>query len=159
STELPLPIEQVFPFFAEAENLERITPPQLSFRIESPVPIVMREGTEIDYRLSLFGFPFRWKSLISVWRPPFEFVDEQVSGPYALWRHLHRFSRTGDGATLMEDRVEYQLPLAPLGNLALPLVRLQLDRIFAYRNKVILQLLTVPAITPHPEIQESRTEE
>jgi len=137
---LPLALDQVFAFFAEAQNLERITPPELRFRIASPTPIEIATGTRIDYRLSLFGLPFTWRSLISHWEPPHAFVDEQVQGPYTLWHHTHTFSETDEG-TLINDRVLYRLPLWPLGEIALPIVKLQLKRIFGYRQQAIRSLL------------------
>lgn len=139
---LPLPRPEVFAFFAEAANLGRITPPELNFAIITPQPIVMAEGTRIDYRLALFGLPFSWQTLISCWEPPGLFIDEQISGPYRQWVHRHTFQELPDGTTLMEDEVLYELPLAPFGELTHPLVRLQLERIFAYRQKSVERLLS-----------------
>jgi ligand-binding SRPBCC domain-containing protein len=139
-TLLPQSVDEVFAFFANAENLERITPPELDFQILTPTPIVMREGKLIDYRLRLFGVPFGWRTRIVEWRPNDRFIDEQVRGPYASWRHRHTFAACEDG-TRMTDRVEYRLPLMPAGMLALPLVRRQLDRIFRYRADTIRRLL------------------
>ena len=139
-TSLPAPQDDVFAFFANAENLQQITPPELAFRILTPTPIDIGQGTIIDYRLRLFGVPFNWRTRILQWQPNARFIDEQVSGPYRSWRHVHTFAECEEG-TRMTDRVEYRLPLQPAGALALPLVRRQLDRIFRSRASAIRLLL------------------
>jgi ligand-binding SRPBCC domain-containing protein len=131
---------EVFDFFAAAENLERITPPELNFRILTPLPIRMGSGALIEYRLRLFAFPFRWRTRISHWDPGVAFVDEQLTGPYAKWVHTHRFQDAA-GGTLVTDEVKYRLPLFPVGEVAYPLVRFQLERIFGYRARRLGELL------------------
>jgi len=134
---VPRPRPQVFAFFADAANLERLTPPNLKFSIQTSLPIAMLPGAIIDYRLSLFRVPFRWRTVIEVFEPGSRFIDVQAKGPYALWRHLHEFI-DAPGGTLARDRVEYALPLGPLGDLAHALfVRRQLEQIFDFRRGII----------------------
>jgi ligand-binding SRPBCC domain-containing protein len=100
----------------------------------------MREGSLIDYKLCLFGVPLRWRARISSWGPPTGFVDEQVRGPYRLWERAHRFHEKGH-KTIAEDEVRYGLPFWPLGEVFHPLVRLQLERIFRFRQRAVRRCL------------------
>jgi ligand-binding SRPBCC domain-containing protein len=137
---IPRPIGDVFRFFADAFNLEAITPPFLRFRIVTRPPIPMAVGTSIDYRLRLFGMPFRWRTRIERFDPESGFVDVQVRGPYRLWHHTHAFEALGT-ATRMRDRVRYALPLGPLGRLVHALVvRRTLETIFDYRRDRISEI-------------------
>jgi ligand-binding SRPBCC domain-containing protein len=139
---LPAAPGDVFPFFADAHNLEAITPPWLGFRVVTPRPIEMRAGALIEYRLRLHGVPLRWRTRIAVWDPPWRFVDVQIAGPYRLWHHTHDFEPDGDG-TVMRDTVRYALPLGPLGELAhRALVRRDLAAIFDFRRRAVLASLS-----------------
>ena len=141
SLTLDLPRVQVFDFFADAGNLERITPPELKFEIITSQPIEVKKGALIDYRLKLRGFPLTWKTIISIWSPPVEFVDEALESPYRQWIHRHTFTELEPSKTLIEDEVRYRLPFAPLGDLAHWFVRRELDHIFDFRQKAVAEIL------------------
>ena len=143
---LIMPRDELFPFFADAGNLGRITPPEMHFEIVTAPPIVMQPGTLIDYQIRMFGVPLRWRTEITEWNPPIEFVDTQLRGPYAEWVHRHRFIAFTGGTTLMEDHVRFRLPLGRLGAVAGPVVRRQLRRIFEYRRGAVARLLESPAL-------------
>jgi ligand-binding SRPBCC domain-containing protein len=137
---IPRPRADVFPFFADAANLERLTPPFLGFQILTPRPIAMGPGTRIEYRIKLNGISMKWRTLIETYEPGVMFVDTQERGPYKVWRHTHTFEDV-PGGTRLGDVVEYQLPLGPLGSLAHALfVRRQLTTIFDYRAKVMTEM-------------------
>ena len=138
---LPLPVDDVFGFFARARNLEAITPAWLRFEVLTPEPLAMAPGTMIDYRLRLHGLPLRWVTRIEEWQANRGFVDRQVRGPYRLWHHRHDFTAV-DGGTMVRDLVRYQLPFGPLGALAhVALVRRDLERIFDFRQRAVGRLL------------------
>lgn len=143
-TVLPAPLDRVFPFFSDAANLGRITPPSLGFQILTPSPITMQEGTLIDYRINLHGIPMKWRTLISKWNPPHDFVDEQLRGPYRAWIHHHEFTALPNGRTRMRDTVHYSLPFAPFSAVALPFVRHEITGIFAFRQKVMSEFFPEP---------------
>ena len=135
------PLDNVFGFFSDAANLPALTPAFLRFRIRTPGPIEMKTGVQIDYTISLFGIPLRWRTRITDWQPGVRFVDEQEAGPYAVWRHTHEFEARG-GSTLVRDVVEYVEPLGALGALAHFLfVERLLGRIFDFRHEATRRLL------------------
>lgn len=131
------PIDEVFSFFSKPENLEHITPKYLHFKIQTPLPVKMEVGTVIDYSIRLRGVPIRWRSIISSYEPPYEFVDEQIKGPYSVWHHTHIF-REKDNGTEIEDHVKYKIPLGFIGDIANYLfVKKDLNYIFEYRKEII----------------------
>ena len=137
---LRAPIETVFEFFADARNLERITPPELEFKIITPQPNDIRRGALIDYKLKLRGVSIIWKTEIAEWNPPREFVDSALKSPYKQWIHRHTFEESASGETVMRDLVRYHLPFEPLGDLAHWLVRRELKHIFDYRRKIVAEI-------------------
>lgn len=144
--------DEVFPFFADAFNLEALTPPLLRFRVITPGPIEMRAGTLIQYRLRLRGVPVSWKTLIQEWAPSRRFVDTQLSGPYALWHHTHTFDPLPGERTLMTDTVRYAIGFGPLGEAAhRTLVRRDVEAIFDYRREAIVPLLQRSISRPAPQ--------
>jgi len=137
---VPFSLNKVFPFFAEAKNLERITPDLLHFRIEKMSTPEIQKGTLIDYNLKIHGFPAKWKTLIEDWQPPVQFVDTQLKGPYKLWHHTHSFAQMGKG-TLLTDKVRFKLPLGFLGHaVAQTFVQKDVESIFKYRREVMSEV-------------------
>jgi len=128
---VPYVREEVFEFFSDAHELERITPDWLHFHVLTPRPIEMEAGTLIDYRLKLHGIPINWKTEISVWEPPYRFVDRQQKGTYRYWHHAHIFEEI-EGGTLVKDRVDYGVPGGPLIHKLL--VEKDLLKIFSHRQ-------------------------
>lgn len=136
-----LPLEEVFDFFGRPENLSRITPLSLGFKILTPSPVKMQAGAVIDYTIRAAAIPLRWTTLISDYDPPRRFVDVQLRGPYSFWHHEHLFE-AADGGTLVIDKVHYALPGGPLGDLVHVLfVKRQLEAIFDFRREQIMAAL------------------
>jgi len=134
------PLEEVFAFFSDAGNLDKVTPPWLGFQILTPLPIRMGVGTEIRYRLKVHGVPVGWRTEITVWEPPHRFVDTQRQGPYRQWIHEHRFTAV-PGGTRMRDTVDFALPgwiLEPL--IYRWLVRRDIEQIFSFRQRIFRDL-------------------
>lgn len=141
---IPRPIDEVFAFFADARNLEEITPPWLAFRILAISTDAVSAGTEIRYRLRLHGIPIFWRTEIRQWKSPHRFVDVQRAGPYRLWHHTHCFE-AHEGKTRMIDIVRYRLPFGLLGRIVHALkVRGDVRRIFDYRHQRIQELFAEP---------------
>jgi ligand-binding SRPBCC domain-containing protein len=137
NTFIPRSREEVFAFFSDAGNLQKLTPAFLHFHMITPQPINMQAGTLIDYQLQLYGIPVRWRTLIRTFEPVTSFSDVQLKGPYRLWHHHHEFKEV-PGGTEMRDTVDYEIPFGPLGAIARWLfVRRTLESIFDYRATVI----------------------
>ena len=129
------PLEEVFNFFSRAENLQKVTPPQLQFHILTPLPIEMKTGTIIDYQLKVYHLPFSWRTEITEWDPPHKFTDIQVRGPYRKWIHQHFFEKSGDG-TMMKDLLQYAIPGGIFATwINSLLVRKDIESIFRFREK------------------------
>ncbi len=137
TTRISAPIDEVWPFFSNARNLERLTPAFLEFEVLTPDPIEMEVGTRIDYKLRIRGLPIRWQSEITAWEPQHRFVDEQRRGPYKAWIHEHTFEAEGD-ATIARDFVQYDHVGGRLANRLM--VGPDVRRIFAYREKVLQEI-------------------
>ena len=137
---VPKPLEEVFSFFSRAENLQRLTPPWLHFRILSVDPQPVRKGTLIRYSLRWRIFPVRWLTEILEWDPPDRFVDVQLKGPYKLWHHQHRFIAEAGGTRII-DEVQYALPFGVVGRIAHALkVKQDVATIFAYREDMVRKM-------------------
>lgn len=138
---------ETWAFFSRAENLPRITPASMAFKILTRTPIEMFAGTLIDYRVRVNGIPLRWRTRIIDWSPPRQFIDLQLRGPYVLWHHQHTFEPHASGGTECRDRVTYTLPGGPLGwPVHALMVRPQLLGIFRFRREAIAKYLG--AVTP-----------
>jgi len=132
-----LPIEKVFEFFADANQLERITPQWLHFKVLTPCPIEMKAGLILDYRIRLHAIPIKWRTEISAWEPPFRFVDQQLKGPYKRWHHEHTFQEV-DGKTIVCDNVHY----IPRGGSLIHrfMVKPDLEKIFRFRHDRLTEI-------------------
>tara|TARA_Y100000780_G_scaffold232412_1_gene263629 strand:+ start:33668 stop:35029 length:1362 start_codon:yes stop_codon:yes gene_type:complete len=130
----------IFDFFQDEKNLDQLTPDFLNFKVLGKNTPEIQEGTEIYYRLKLNGIPFRWKTLIRRWEPPYLFVDTQESGPYQVWDHTHTFEAT-DRGVMVSDKVYWKLPIPFI---SLPIagfkVRSDVKKIFAFRKQKMEEL-------------------
>ncbi len=136
-TRLPAARADVFRFFSDATQLERLTPAWLKFSLVTPTPIELREGTLIDYKLRVHGIPLKWRSRISSWELPYRFSDEQIRGPYRRWHHVHTFTEDGDG-TICRDEVDYSVWGGRLIHGLF--VKRDLEAIFRFRIKVLKEI-------------------
>lgn len=130
------PIEKVFSFFQQPENLSKTTPAWLNFKILTPLPLTMKEGAIFEYEIKLFGFRFLWKTLISKYKPLELFVDEQNKGPYKKWVHTHSFVEI-NGKVIMHDHISYDLFGGPLKYLLNKIfIKRSIKNIFKFRKSI-----------------------
>ena len=141
---LPRPRSEVFQFFSDVQNLERITPPWLNFEVLTPKPVALKVGALIDYRIRVHGFPLSWRTEITTWLPPHQFVDVQLRGPYTLWHHTHTFEER-NGGTLCVDDVRYRPRGGALMNWLF--VRRDVERIFQHRQQRLREIFGTTAST------------
>lgn len=137
---------EAWEFFSTPRNLARITPRDMGFAIREPFDDrPAYTGQLITYTVKpLLRIPLTWVTRIEEVQAPYKFVDTQLRGPYRRWWHEHRFEEV-EGGVLMHDRVEYELPLGPLGGLMhVWVVKGRLKRIFDHRWAV-LEALFGPA--------------
>ena len=139
---IELPLAEVFEFFSSARNLQKVTPAALRFEFLEEPPAEVEVGSLIRYRLRIGGIPVKWVTRIAEWDPPHRFADDQASGPYAYWHHVHSFRELEPGRTLMTDEVDYEVPLGPLGEIArVVFVDRQLAQVFGYRQRAFAAIL------------------
>ncbi len=132
-------LDQTWDFFSSPENLNKLTPNNMGFDIMTPKPIPkMYEGQILEYKVRpILNVPIYWKTEISEVRPKYFFIDNQIRGPYKLWKHKHTFEEIGDKVK-MTDHVTYIIPMGLIGSLAHWLyVKQRLADIFDYRFKVV----------------------
>jgi len=142
-TVIPERLEKVFDFFCRAENLNDITPKWLDFKFVTPPPKEMKAGTLIEYSLKIRFVRIRWLTEITVWEPPYRFIDTQLKGPYKMWVHEHKFEADGEN-TKMTDTVLYELPFGPIGEIAhILFVKRDVIEIFTYRYHRIREIFGV----------------
>jgi uncharacterized protein (TIGR01777 family) len=145
AAKIDAPLATVFAFFSKAENLALLTPPNMTFALQTPSPIAMGAGTMIDYIIKIGPVPMKWRTAIERFEAGHMFIDSQARGPYATWWHVHEFRSMGD-STLVEDHVFYTPPLGIFGRIAHALfIAPKLREVFAYREKAIRLRFGAPA--------------
>jgi len=140
TTVINKPLSEVFEFFSNAENLNKITPPDMQFKILTPLPIIIKKGTLIDYKIKVNGIPLNWQTEITEFEVNKRFIDKQLKGPYRVWIHEHTFEEK-DGKTIMNDHVQFLSPgwfLEPIINKLF--IEKKVKGIFAYREKILTNL-------------------
>jgi uncharacterized protein len=148
---VPAGLDDVFAFFSDPSCLARLTPPAMQLRREDDEAASVKRGSVVNYSLRVRGVRMRWRALIDEWKPKRGFSDVQIRGPYAMWRHVHGFAPAKEGGTEIDDRIDYALPFAPASNVLLPLIRRDIDGIFAYRRRVLQEVFgDQPMRIPQP---------
>lgn len=135
---LPITIDQAWEFFSSPDNLAKITPAEMSFKVTSGESAAMYPGQIITYKIGILPlFTMNWVTEITHVEHRKYFVDEQRFGPYSMWHHEHIFEET-DGGVLIKDKVSYKIPLGLIGVILEKMfIRRQLRGIFSYRGEVL----------------------
>jgi ligand-binding SRPBCC domain-containing protein len=143
---LPISLEEAWAFFSTPNNLAKITPSHMGFKITSGKTDVMYPGQIISYQIGLLpGVKSSWVTEITHVTEERFFVDEQRFGPYSMWHHEHHFEADGEG-TIMRDKVSYKIPFGMLGSLMHSLfIKAQLNKIFSYRYELLDKMFNLQA--------------
>jgi len=159
---LPRPRPEVFAFFADPDNLTRVTAPSAHLRWVVPPPSLLAAGAVLDFRIRQFGVPVRWRVFVREFDPPHRFVDAQLWGPFARWEHRHCFVESQPDepiGTWVEDRVTYRLPLGGVGRLVHALgAGRRIARVFDYRERRLKVLLGAVASARPSRCASARAE-
>lgn len=136
-------LPEAWDFIRNPHHLNQITPEDMRFEILGDIPQDMYEGLLIKYKVSIPVFGTQsWVTELKHIRPQRSFVDEQRLGPYQFWYHYHEILKVKGGVKFI-DRVDYQMPFGPLGNLVhLLIVGDLLERIFTYRREALQKIFS-----------------
>lgn len=147
SFEIDFPLAEVWEFFSNPANLEKLTPSDMAMKPAGDLPKKMYEGLVVSYKVKpLAGITLTWSSLISTVVEKEYFIDQQVQGPFSYWHHEHHFKETARG-TLLTDILHYRVPGAIFGKLFNKLiVKHKLEKLFNQR-----QALTEKALSNKPK--------
>lgn len=136
-TMIHAPIEQVFQWHERNGAIQRLTPPWAPMTLLYRKGNGVEKGVQVSFRLKIFNLPMTWNAEHIGFEENKEFKDTQTSGPFARWIHTHRFLSKNNDQTVMEDHIEYKLPM---GLLSLPfygMAQKDIDRMFVYRHQVL----------------------
>ena len=141
---LPLPLEKVFSFFKNVENLALLTPKYLNFQFIKVSNNETKKNTTIEYKFRIYAISIKQKSIIQDFKDNQYFSDLQLKGLFATWYHQHFFraiEKEGKKGMLLEDKVFYIPPFLPFSLLGYGLIKKKIQEIFTYRNQALKKIL------------------